>query len=222
MKERYKEMKKRIRVAVKRMICLITICAMVVGTCPLPVIAAEDEGVSNDVVTEVDSASADSATDDNSAPIDSSTDDNPASINSSTDDNPVPTDSSTDDDTTPTELTTDDDAAPTEPTTDEDATQSEPTTDEDATQPEPTTVVNPVDTIELTVNDETPEKGYTQGNAFGHFAFEVDNMDKIAQKVAKLGYEWMYEPFFMDEIKTQIAFIKDPDGNEIEFIEKQK
>ena len=199
MKERYKEMKKRIRVAVKRMICLITICAMVVGTCPLPVIAAEDEGVSNDVVTEVDSASADSATDDNSAPIDSSTDDNPASINSSTDDNPVPTDSSTDDDTTPTELTTDDDAAPTEPTTDddaaptepttdddaaptepttdEDATQSEPTTDEDATQPEPTTVVNPVDTIELTVNDVNVSAGnpaYSYNSTGRYFTVSVN------------------------------------------------
>ncbi len=43
-------MKKRIRVAVKRMICLVTICALTVGTCPLPVAASEQEGVS--VVTE--------------------------------------------------------------------------------------------------------------------------------------------------------------------------
>ena len=76
--------------------------------------------------------------------------------------------------------------------------------------------------IELTVNDENPQNGYTQGTAFGHFAFEVDDMNEIAQKVSLLGYKWMYEPFYMDEIKTQIAFIKDPDGNEIEFIEKQK
>ncbi len=76
--------------------------------------------------------------------------------------------------------------------------------------------------IELTVNDEMPENGYSQGTAFGHFAFEVDNMDEVSKKVSELGYEWLYEPFYMDEIKTQIAFIKDPDGNEIEFIEKQK
>ena len=74
--------------------------------------------------------------------------------------------------------------------------------------------------IELTYNDETPSSGYPQGHAFGHFAFEVDNMAKIEQKVQQLGYEWLYEPFYMDEIKTKIAFIKDPDGNEIEFIEK--
>lgn len=76
--------------------------------------------------------------------------------------------------------------------------------------------------IELTVNDEIPENGYSQGTAFGHFAFEVDDMNAVSKNVLELGYEWMYEPFFMDEINTQIAFIKDPDGNEIEFIEKQK
>jgi len=76
--------------------------------------------------------------------------------------------------------------------------------------------------IELTVNDEIPENGYSQGTAFGHFAFEVDDMNVVSKNVLELGYEWMYEPFFMDEINTQIAFIKDPDGNEIEFIEKQK
>ena len=74
--------------------------------------------------------------------------------------------------------------------------------------------------IELTYNDETPSEGYPQGRAFGHFAFEVDDMSEIEQKVRELGYEWLYEPFYMDEIKTKIAFIKDPDGNEIEFIEK--
>ena len=76
--------------------------------------------------------------------------------------------------------------------------------------------------IELTLNDQTPKNGYTQGNAFGHFAFEVDNMEETEIKVKELNYEWLYEPFYMDEIKTKIAFIKDPDGNEIEFIEKTK
>ena len=76
--------------------------------------------------------------------------------------------------------------------------------------------------IELTVNDEIPENGYVNGSAFGHFAFEVDDMSVVSEKVSSLGYEWLYEPFYMDEISTQIAFIKDPDGNEIEFIEKQK
>lgn len=75
--------------------------------------------------------------------------------------------------------------------------------------------------IELTLNDDIPVDGYLNGNAFGHFAFEVDDMDEVAEKVKELGYEWMYEPFYMEEAASIIAFIKDPDGNEIEFICKK-
>lgn len=75
--------------------------------------------------------------------------------------------------------------------------------------------------IELTLNDETPQDGYEKGNAFGHFAFEVEDMDAISRKVAELGYEWLYEPFYMEEAGFTIAFITDPDGNEIEFICKK-
>ena len=74
--------------------------------------------------------------------------------------------------------------------------------------------------IELTINDETPIEGYQQGRAFGHFAFECENLDEIEKKMQKLGYCWEVEPFYMPEIKTRIAFLLDPDKNEIELIEK--
>lgn len=74
--------------------------------------------------------------------------------------------------------------------------------------------------IELTANFDTPENGYENGNAFGHFAFEVDSMDEFTKKLHALGYEYLYEPFYMREAGSKIAFIKDPDGNEIEIIEK--
>ena len=35
-----------------------------------------------------------------------------------------------------------------------------------------------------------------------------------------MGYTYLYEPFVMEEAKSKIAFVKDPDGNEIEIIEK--
>ena len=73
--------------------------------------------------------------------------------------------------------------------------------------------------IELTHNDETPKDGYVEGNAFGHFAFET-NMGEAINKVEKMGYKWVYEPFLMDEIGKRIAFIADPDGNSIELIEE--
>ena len=82
--------------------------------------------------------------------------------------------------------------------------------------------------IELTYNYETPENGYENGNCFGHFAFETDNMAKFDEKVKALGYEYLWEPFDL-ELKDEqgnvsfkkISFLKDPDGNEIEMIEKQ-
>ena len=74
--------------------------------------------------------------------------------------------------------------------------------------------------IELTYNDETPEEGYENGSAFGHFAFSVKSLKEFTEKLHKLGYEYLYEPFDLNGKGTKIAFIKDPDGNEIELIEK--
>lgn len=74
--------------------------------------------------------------------------------------------------------------------------------------------------VELTYNDETPEEGYVNGNAFGHFAFYCDNLDEFTNKVTAFGYEYLYEPFDLNGKGSKIAFIKDPDGNEIELIEK--
>lgn len=73
--------------------------------------------------------------------------------------------------------------------------------------------------IELTANFETPENGYTNGDAFGHLAFGVDSIDEFSQKLRSFGYQYLYEPFFMKEADSIIAFIKDPDGNEIEIIQ---
>ncbi len=81
--------------------------------------------------------------------------------------------------------------------------------------------------IELTYNHETPEEGYNNGTAFGHFAFQTDNMDKFSLKLKESGYEFMYEPYKINLKDDKgnvtplcIAFIKDPDGNEIEIIQK--
>ena len=74
--------------------------------------------------------------------------------------------------------------------------------------------------IELTENFEIPEDGYENGNAFGHFAIETNDMDEFDKKLKSLGYGYLYEPFYMEEAQSKIAFVKDPDGNEIEIIQK--
>ena len=74
--------------------------------------------------------------------------------------------------------------------------------------------------IELTYNDDTPKDGYSLGNGFGHFAFEVDSMVEFTKKMEKLGYKYLYEPFDLTGKGSLIAFVNDPDGYEIELIEK--
>ncbi len=74
--------------------------------------------------------------------------------------------------------------------------------------------------LELTYNDETPKEGYTIGSGFGHLAFAVESLDKFSEKLHNLGYEYLYEPFDLNGKGSKIAFIKDPDGYEIELIEK--
>ena len=74
--------------------------------------------------------------------------------------------------------------------------------------------------IELTYNDETPEEGYQIGSGFGHFAFSVESLDEFSKKLERLNYKYLYEPFDLNGKGTKIAFVKDPDGYEIELIEK--
>lgn len=74
--------------------------------------------------------------------------------------------------------------------------------------------------IELTYNDETPDDGYNIGTGFGHFAFSVKSLDEFTKKLHGMGYDYLYEPFDLNGKGTKIAFIKDPDGYEIEMIEK--
>lgn len=76
--------------------------------------------------------------------------------------------------------------------------------------------------IELTYNDEIPEGGYGLGSGFGHFAFQVDSMDEVTAKLKELGYEYLYEPYKLSAVGSTISFVKDPDGYEIEFIQKNK
>ena len=74
--------------------------------------------------------------------------------------------------------------------------------------------------IELTYNDETPKNGYEIGTGFGHFAFAIESFEEFTKKIESLGYSYLYPPFDLNGKGSNIAFIKDPDGYEIELIEK--
>ena len=74
--------------------------------------------------------------------------------------------------------------------------------------------------IELTHNFNTPKDGYKNGETFGHFAFSTRNMEDFENKMKEFGINWLVEPFVLENYDMKIAFLKDPDGNEIELIEQ--
>lgn len=76
--------------------------------------------------------------------------------------------------------------------------------------------------IELTDNFEIPENGYENGNAFGHLAFGTESMADTERKLKEMEYIWLYEPYQFDVVSSTIAFVLDPDGNEVEIIQKNK
>jgi lactoylglutathione lyase len=72
--------------------------------------------------------------------------------------------------------------------------------------------------LELTHNWETAS--YDLGNAFGHIAIEVDDACKACEKVKQSDGMVIREAGPMKHGTTVIAFISDPDGYKIEFIQK--
>ena len=72
--------------------------------------------------------------------------------------------------------------------------------------------------IELTHNWGT--KAYDLGNGFGHIAIAVPDACKACDEVKKRGGTVTREPGPMKFGGTVIAFVQDPDGYKIEFIQR--
>jgi lactoylglutathione lyase len=75
-------------------------------------------------------------------------------------------------------------------------------------------------TIELTYNWDTDS--YDLGNAFGHMALGCEDIYAACDKIKALGGNVAREPGPMKGGETHIAFIKDPDGYQIELIQTSK
>jgi|TARA_B110000263_G_scaffold108458_1_gene94824 lactoylglutathione lyase len=73
--------------------------------------------------------------------------------------------------------------------------------------------------IELTHNWDTKE--YDLGAGFGHIAIEVDDAYIACEMVKKRGGKVTREAGPMKHGLTVIAFVEDPDGYKIEFIQKK-
>jgi len=60
----------------------------------------------------------------------------------------------------------------------------------------------------------------TEGDNFDHIAFEVDDVKEAIEQLRRKGVTIAMEPFSLQGSSSKIAFIKDPDGNWLELIEK--
>ncbi|MEN2471104.1 lactoylglutathione lyase [Burkholderia sp. GS2Y] len=73
--------------------------------------------------------------------------------------------------------------------------------------------------IELTHNWDTPS--YDVGNGFGHLAVAVEDAYAACEKIKAQGGKVTREAGPMKHGTTVIAFVEDPDGYKIEFIQKK-
>jgi lactoylglutathione lyase len=75
------------------------------------------------------------------------------------------------------------------------------------------------DRLELTVNDGRTEP-YEQGEAYGHIALTLADMDAELAALAEKGIHPEKEPYSAYPGGSRICFVRDPDGYRIELIER--
>jgi lactoylglutathione lyase len=73
--------------------------------------------------------------------------------------------------------------------------------------------------LELTHNWDTAS--YDLGTGYGHVAIEVDDAYRACEEVKRRGGKVTREPGPMKHGTTVIAFVEDPDGYKIEFIQRK-
>ena len=73
--------------------------------------------------------------------------------------------------------------------------------------------------LELTYN--WGQDKYDRGDAYGHMAYLVNSITEIQKKIQTKGYDLSWGPGASPNGKSVLAFIDDPDGYEIELIERK-
>ena len=61
---------------------------------------------------------------------------------------------------------------------------------------------------------------YPGGERFGHFAFEVEDIDAVLPVIELLGGRVTRQPYLLEGSGPRLSFIEDPDGNAIELIQR--
>jgi lactoylglutathione lyase len=72
--------------------------------------------------------------------------------------------------------------------------------------------------LELTFNHDG--RTYDLGDAYGHIAIGVDDLDGSLGRLAEQGIEPERDPYRVREGGSRITFVRDPDGYRIELIDR--
>jgi lactoylglutathione lyase len=72
--------------------------------------------------------------------------------------------------------------------------------------------------LELTFNHDG--RTYDMGDAYGHIAIAVDDLDETLSRLQEQGIEPEREPYRLREGGSLLCFVQDPDGYRIELIDR--
>ena len=72
--------------------------------------------------------------------------------------------------------------------------------------------------LELTLNHDG--RTYDMGDAYGHIAIAVDDLDATLGRLKEQGIEPEREPYRVREGGSRLCFVRDPDGYRIELIDR--
>ena len=72
--------------------------------------------------------------------------------------------------------------------------------------------------LELTFNHDG--RTYDMGNAYGHIAIAVDDLEDTLQQLKGQGIEAEREPYRVREGGSRICFVRDPDQYRVEIIDR--
>jgi len=64
------------------------------------------------------------------------------------------------------------------------------------------------------------DDAYEGGERFGHFAFDVEDIDAVLPPMLAAGGTIVREPYLLEGTGPRIAFVADPDGNWVELIQR--
>ena len=72
--------------------------------------------------------------------------------------------------------------------------------------------------LELTFNHDG--RSYDLGDAYGHIAIAVDDLEQTLAQLKEQGIEAEREPYRVREGGSLICFVRDPDGYRVELIDR--